>query len=249
MAKLKPKPTLTKPWRSVTDLRASLSRARELGEQHTRLIADMNGRVETRRKELDSTLSDLAPAHRMQVVSRAVGGLRAELKRASLDDRVARLRNLDAVKREVADAKAHYSSSIQMIMREGLGSERRSRLMQQIEHSGDVELSSLAALAASTKDRELAAVLVARVNRMPHAERPFSPQELADRIVGDEYRAVQAAILEVEDIADRAMIEDRAFETGRNPAERTIGLALRARDRAELGVTDDALDTLADQED
>lgn len=249
MANKKSPPTLTHPWRSVTDIRDALGRAREFGAQHARHLADLKGRVESRRKELDATLSDLAPAHRMQVVSRAVGGLRAELKRASLDDRVARLRGLDAVKREVADAKAHYNSSIQMIMREGLGRERRSRLMQQIEHSGDVELSSLAALAASTKDRELAAVLVARVNRMPHAERPFSPQELADMIVGDEYRAVQAAILEVEEIADRAMIEDRAFETGRNPAERTIGLALRARDRAELGVTDDALDTLADQED
>jgi len=71
MAKMKPRPTLTKPWRSVTDLRASFSRARELGEQHTRLIADMNGRVESRRKELDSTLSDLSTAQRMTLVGRA----------------------------------------------------------------------------------------------------------------------------------------------------------------------------------
>lgn len=233
----------------MTDIRDALSRAREFGEQHARQLGELKGRVESRRKELDATLSDLPPAQRMQVVSRAVGGLRADLKRNSLDNRVARLRNLDALRREAADARAHYNSSVQMIMREGLGGERRSRLMQQIEHSGNVELSSLAALTASTRDRELAAVLVAQVNRMPHGERPFSPQELADRIVGDEYRAVQAAILEVEEIADRAMIEDRAFETGRNPAERGIGLALRARDRAELGVTDDALDTLADQED
>lgn len=249
MAMKKSPPTLTHPWRSVTDIRDALSRAHEFGEQHARQLGDLKGRVESRRKELDATLSDLPPAQRMQVVSRAVGGLRADLKRSSLDNRVARLRSLDAIRREVADAKAHYNSSVQMIMREGLGGERRSRLMQQLEHSGDVELASLAALAVSAKDRELAAVLVARVQRIPHAERPFSPQELADLIVGDEFRAVQAAIMEVEDIAERAMIEDRAFETGRNPGERTIGLALRARDRAELGVTDDALDTLADQED
>lgn len=249
MATKKSPPTLTHPWRSVTDLRDALSRAREFGEQHARQLGELKGRVESRRKELDATLSDLPPAQRMQVVSRAVGGLRADLKRNSLDNRVARLRNLDALRREVADARAHYNSSVQMIMREGLGGERRSRLQAQLEHSGDVELASLAALAVSAKDRELAAVLVSRVQRIPHAERPFSPQELADLIVGDEFRAVQAAILEVEDIAERAMIEDRAFETGRNPGERAIGLALRARDRAELGVADDALDTLADQED
>lgn len=249
MAKMKPKPTLTKPWRSVTDLRASLSRARELGEQHTRLIADMNGRVESRRKELDSTLSDLSTAQRMMLVGRALGGLRSDLKRTSQDARLARLRDLDALRRDAADACFHYQSPVQMLARDSIGSERRSRLMQQLEHSGDAELASLAALAVSAKDRELAAVLVSRVQRIPHAERPFSPQELADLIVGDEYRTVQAAIMEVEDIAERAMIEDRAFETGRNPGERTIGLALRARDRAELGVADDALETLADQED
>ena len=249
MAQKKSPPTLTHPWRSVTDIRDALGRAREFGAQHARHLADMNGRVAKRRQELDATLSDLSTAQRMQVLSRALGGLRAELKRSSHDDRLARLRNLDAIRREVADAKAHYNSSVQMLMREGLGGERRSRLMQQLEHSGDVELASLAALAVSAKDRELAAVLVARVQRIPHAERPFSPQELADLIVGDEFRAVQGAIMEVEDIAARAMIEDRAFETGRSSGERGIGLALRARERAELGVPEDALDQLAEQED
>lgn len=238
MAKLKPKPTLTKPWRSVTDLRASLSRARELGEQHTRLIADMNGRVETRRKELDSTLSDFPTAQRMTLVGRALGGLRADLKRNSLDARTARLRDLDALRRDAADARFHYQSAVQMLARDSIGSERRSRLMQQLEHSGDAELASLAALAVSVKDRELAAVLVGRVQRIPHAERPFSPHELADLLVGEEHRAVVAAIMEVEEIADRALAEDRAFETGRASPERSVGLALRARDRAALEAAD-----------
>ena len=249
MAMKKSPPTLTKPWVSVTDIRDSLLRARAFGEQHARQIAELNGRVAKRREELDATPSDLPPTQRINIVSRAVGGLRSDLKRTSLDGRTARLRDLDALRRKVNDAKAHYNSGIQMIMREGLGSERRSRLIQQLEHSGKVELSSLAALAVSAEDRELAAVLVARVNRMPHGDRPFSPQELADLIVGDEYRAVHATIGEVEDIAERAMIEDRAFETGRPAGERTIGLALRARDRAALGIDPAAIDDLAEQED
>ncbi len=248
MAMKKSPPTLTKPWVSVTDIRDSLSRAREFGVQHARQIGELNGRVESRRKELDATLSDLPPGQRIHIVSRALGGLRSDLKRTSLDGRTACLRDLDALRRRVDDAKTHYNSSIQMIVREGLGSERRSRLILQLEHSGRVELASLAALAVSAKDRELAAVLVSRVNRMPHAERPFSPQELADLIVGDEFRAVRSAVGEIEDIAERAMIEDRAFETGRNSVERTIGLALRARDRAALGVDPDAIDNLAEEE-
>ena len=114
-----------------------------------------------------------------------------------------------------------------MIVREGLGSERRSRLIQQLEHSGNVELASLAVLAVSAKDRELAAVLVSRVNRMPHGERPFSPQELADLIVVGEFRAVQTAIGEIEDIAERAMID----LTG-SPAAFVSGLPVGARTQA-----------------
>ncbi len=89
MATKKSPPTLTHPWRSVTDIRDCVGRAREFGAQHARHLADLKGRVESRRKELDATLSDLAPAHRMQVVSRAVGGLRAEVRWPSAGPRPA----------------------------------------------------------------------------------------------------------------------------------------------------------------
>lgn len=232
MAQKKSPPTLTKPWRSVTDLKASLSRARELHSEASKRLAEMNVRVAKRREELDATLYDLTPSQRSQVLGRALGGLRSELKRSSLDARTARLRELDALRREVEDASAHYQSSMQMLMRDSLGSERRSRLIGQLEHAGKVELASLAALAVSTKDRELGAVLASQVGRMPHGERPFSPNELAEHLAGEEHRAIQAAIMEVGELAQRALLDDREFETGR-PADR-VGLALRARDRAAL---------------
>jgi hypothetical protein len=232
MAQKKSPPTLTKPWRSVTDLKASLTRARELHSEASKRLAEMNVRVAKRREELDATLHDLTPSQRSQVLGRALGGLRAELRRASLDARTVRLRELDALRREAEDATAHYQSPMQMLMRDSLGSERRSRLMAQLEHSGRVELASLAALAVSTKDRELGAVLASQVGRMPHGERPFSPHELADHLAGDDYRAVQAAVMEVGELAQRALLDDREFETGR-PADR-VGVALRARERAAL---------------
>lgn len=141
---------------------------------------------------------------------------------------------IDALRRSVEDAETHYNSSIQVLMRDSLGSERRSRVIQQLEHAGKVELASLGALAVSTKDRDLGAVLASQVGRMPHSERPFSPHELADRLVADDHRAVQAAIMEVSELAQRAVLDDRAFEAGRASAEGSIGIALRARDRAAL---------------
>jgi hypothetical protein len=241
VAQKKSPPTLTKPWKSVIDIKASLTRAREIHSEAAKRLSEMNVRVAKRREELEATLHDLTPSQRSQVIGRALGGFRAELKRASLDPRTARLRELDAVRRDVEDAAAHYHSPMQMLMRDSLGSERRSRLIQQLEHAGKVELASLAALAVSTKDRELGAVLASQVGRLAHGERPFSPQELADHLFGDEYRAVQAAIMEVGELAQRALLDDREFETGR-PVDR-VGLALRVRDRAALDAPEIADET------
>ncbi|HEY6554208.1 MAG TPA: hypothetical protein VI669_12700, partial [Vicinamibacteria bacterium] len=232
MAQKKAPPTLTKPWRSVTDLKASLTRARELHQESAKRLSEMNERVAKRREELRANLHDLSPSEQSHILNRALGGLRADLKRDSADARTARLRELDALRRQAEDAAAHYHSPMQMLMRDSLGSERRSRLIQQLEHSGKVELASLAALAVSSKDRELAAVLASQVGRLPHTERPFSPHELADLLVGEEHRAVQAAIMEVGELAQRAVLDDREFETGRRVDR--VGLALRARDRAAL---------------
>lgn len=236
MAQKKAPPTLTKPWRSVTDLKASLTRARELQSENAKRISEMNERVAKRREELRANLHDLSPSEQSHILNRALGGLRADLKRDSADARTARLRELDALRRQAEDAAAHYHSPMQILMRDSLGSERRSRLIQQLEHSGKVELASLAALAVSSKDRELAAVLASQVGRMPHAERPFSPHELADLLVGEEHSAVQAAIMEVGELAQRAVLDDREFETGRRGDR--VGLALRARDCAALNAPD-----------
>ncbi|MFT4159606.1 hypothetical protein [Shinella sp.] len=233
MATKKTPPTLNAPWKSVTDIKAALTRARELHAESGKRLSEINERVAKRREELRANLHDLSPTEQTHILNRALGGLRAELKRASLDARTARLRDLNALRREVEQAQDHYRSPMQMLVRDSLGSERRSRLQSQLEHAGKVELASLAALAVSTRDRELGAVLAAQVGRMPHTERPFSPHELAERLIGDDHLAVTAAIMEVSELAQRAILDDRAFETGRSVDR--VGLALRARDRAALG--------------
>ena len=83
---------------------------------------------------------------------------------------------------------------------------------------------------------------------MPHGERPFSPQELADLLVGDEYRSVQAAIMEVGEITQRAVLADRAFENGRASGVGAVQVAIMNRDRAAIGAPAGALDTLADNQ-
>jgi hypothetical protein len=226
---------LANRWVSVTDVIDRLRRARENREQQTKLLEGLEGRAKQRRDELESSLADVSFAQRNQIVTRAVNGFRSELKRQSLDVRVAHIRAIAKFQDEVLSARPHYTSPVMMLTREGLGSERRSRLINQIEKSGPTELASLAALAASIKDKELGAALLTRNSGVPINERPFSSQELADALVGDEWRKVNQAIAEIDRLTLEAVHADSSFESGKPSLTRTVNLALMHRDERNIG--------------
>jgi hypothetical protein len=242
------KVALANRWMSVTDVIDRLRQAREHREQQSKLLNSLEGRAKLRRDEVERSLADLSPAQRTSIVTRAVSGHRAELKRASLDGRVAYIRSISKLHDELVSAKAHYQSPVQMLAREGLGSERRSRLIHQIEKSGPVELASLSALAASTGDKELGAALLTRNSGTAVNERAFSSQELADALVGNDWRKVNQALAEVERLTLEAVHADSAFETGKPSAGRTIQVALRKRDEAAFGADLSNLDETETQE-
>ncbi|WDR03094.1 hypothetical protein PSQ19_02510 [Devosia algicola] len=229
------KMALANRWMSVTDVIDWLRRARENREQQVKLLEGLEGRAKQRRDDVERSLADLPNNQRSQVVTRAVNGFRSELKRQSLDSRVAYLKAVGALREDANSARAHYQSPVQMLAREGLGSERRSRLLHQIEKSGQIELASLAALAASTGDKELAAALLTRNSGLPVNDRAFSSQELADALVGDEWRKVNQAIAEVDRIAVEAVHADSAFEMGKPNATRAVNIALMRRDEQAMG--------------
>jgi len=240
------KMALANRWVSVTDVLDRLRQARENREQQAKLLEGLEGRAKQRRDDVERSLADLSVSQRSHIVSRAANGYRAELKRQSLDSRVAYLKAIGALRDELESARAHYRSPVQMLAREGLGSERRSRLLQQIEKSGKIELASLAALAASTGDKELAAALITRNSGLPINDRAFSSQELADVLVGDEWRKVTQAIAEVDRLAVEAVHADSAFETGKPNTTRAVAVAIMRRDEQAIGADLTELD--ADQQ-
>ncbi|MBG0811869.1 hypothetical protein IY145_21200 [Methylosinus sp. H3A] len=240
MATKKIAPTIGAKWVSVTDIKLALTRARENRERQTRLLDNLSAKVAQRQRDVERTLADLHPSQQALIVGRAVSTFRTQIKRESADERLARVREAGRLAHEVAGARQHYASAVQMLIREGLGSERRSRLMQQIEHSGPTELASLAALAASTGDREMGAALVSRVNRMDAGDRPFSSQALAAVLVGAEFRDVTAALMEIERTAEEAAHADTAFERGHANLVRAIKSALDRRAQEAVGADLDA---------
>lgn len=245
MATKKNMPTIGAGWVSVTDLKLALTRARDNRERQSRLLDNLNGRVAQRRTDTERALAEIPSLQRAVIVNRALSTFRGQLKRESVETRTAHVREAGVIANVAARAKQHFQSPVQILMREGLGSERRSRLLQQIEHSGSTELASLAALAASTGDKEMGAALISRVNRLDPGERPFSPHALADSLVGSDQRDITAAILEVERIAEEAAHADTAFETGKPSSVRTIQAAILRREQAAIGAD---LDAFVEQE-
>lgn len=222
-------------WLSATDVVDRLKQARENREQQSKLLASLEAQAAQRREEVERSLADLPQPQRGQIVARTVNGHRNELKRQSADARRAHLKEAGRLLEQTDGARAHYQSPVQMLMREGLGSERRSRLLQQIAHSGPVELASLAEFAAATMDKELGAALCARVYDLAPNERPFSSRDLADALVGKEHRRVTAALMELDRLTQEAAHADSAFERGTANPVRSIRIARMKQAEAAVG--------------
>lgn len=240
------KAALASNWLSVTDLIQRLGRARENRDQHARLLNTLEGQVTQRRNDVERSLADLPSNERSKIVTRAVNGHRAELRRKSADARIAYVREAGRIRDEVAGVRMHFDSPTQMLMRESLGSERRSRLLGQIANSGVTELASLASYAAATKDKELGAALCTRVSMLPVHDRPFSAHELADALAGEDHRRVTQAILETERIAIETLHSDSAFETGRTNLARNLQTAFMRREEEAVGADLTDLDAITD---
>lgn len=216
-------------WATATDVLDRLTKIREIREAQRRTLSSFEDRVRQRRTELEGSLSNLTDAERQSISARATASFRADLRNSSSSQRAELLTAAIRHGRETETVAAHYQSPTQMLMRESLGSERRSRIHQQIENSGPAELASLAEFAAGTRDVELAAALCSRNSTIKATLRTFSSHELADALFGDEHRRVSDALNEIQRLAQEVANEDRAFVSGRRNPTATLEIALMKR--------------------
>jgi hypothetical protein len=207
-------------WLSARDVIERLKQARENRERQSKLLDSLNEQAKRRHDEIERSLADLPQPQRGEIVARTVNGHRNELKRQSADARRAHMKEAGRLLEQTDGARVHYQSPVQMLMREGLGSERRSRLLQQIAHSGPVELASLAEFAAATKDKELGAA----------------------------HRRVTAALMELDRLTQEAAHADSAFERGVANPVRSIRIARMKQAEAAVGADLADLDDTEDEE-
>lgn len=225
-------------WLTAGDVRSLREKAQNNRDQLSSMIDAANAKVNIRHETLKSNLQDVPAPSRDVAVARGLAAFRGEIKDQTADARTAHVRSAAAMRATAIAAKPHYRSPAQMLARYTLGSEKRSRIMQQIENSGPAELLSLAELAAATGDKELGAALASRVFPMSPDKRPFDVNELADAIMGEEWREISKALDEVESMAVDIARRDRDFETGRADGTNLIEQALRQQQAEALYAED-----------
>lgn len=157
---------------------------------------------------------------------KATATARAEITKNSEEARWAALRELNAAADSIASTAALWASPVTVLARHGLGTPERTNYQQQLAGAGPVELTNMAQLATATGNKVLGAALLSIIDRMPAKSRPFSAASLADALVGEETRAMQAAVNTIRTAAQRALVRNREWERGRASPVDKIKLAL-----------------------
>ena len=229
------KPQFGSSWASVTDVRTALTKARTNQQAQRRLLGSLQDKLDRRRTDLERSLAHLSAAKRTPIINKTLAGYRGELRTASADQRTAFVRQVAGIRDGMKSVAVHYRSPAQMLARQTLGSERRSRIQQQIANSGPAELASLAELAAATDDAEMAAALCSRIYDVEPSKRSFDAAALADKLVGDEFREVTQSLAEVERLTVEALGDDSTFERGKPSGQSKIKAALMKRNEERIG--------------
>lgn len=232
----KPRVCLGADWMDDNDVRSARERINRNRAKHGAILRAGGVKLAEHEKSVQRSLKDVGGMpNSKSIVNKALASRRRELASETSDQRKALMRELAMEAERVRAAAVHYKSPMHILMRASLGSDQRSRLMQQVEHSGPVELASMAEYAAAKRDGELAAALCGRVGRMNPSDRPFSPNELADVICGDIQRELSQTLVECERRVLEALQDDAAFERGERNAQRTLQIAMLKKREAEIG--------------
>lgn len=230
---------LTAKLPSLTELVELAQRSHSNRAQQRKTIERLHGDLVRRRQEIESSLRHVPEPERSTMVRRATSAARSEIKARSDEERTALLRHAGEIADLSRQARRFYDSPTKVLLRCGLGSERRSRLAEQLRGVGVDDLAHLAEVAASTNDRDLAAVLVSAVRAMAPSERPFNPTALAEKALGSDWTKAQEAMAIADRSAQEVINEDRQFLTGTHGGPHRIAAALRKSE--ETGELDDDL--------
>lgn len=203
-------------------------RSDRLGKVIDDLEAGVKDRVDQTRRSLDA--AGIPKAQQTQAVQKAHAAARRELLAASEETRWGILREVSESTSSANSTATLFASPQAMLAGEGLGTTERTNYEAQLAGTGPVHMRNMAAIAISRHDLTLGAALMAVVERMPRRDRPFAVAELAQRLVGDRHEKLTKAVARLRNSAQRTIIRNREFESGRRQLLARVSNALSSKE-------------------
>lgn len=168
-----------------------------------------------------------------------------EVNAAILEIRAAADKELDGLMKEAGAASAlligsrqFFDSPVKVLNRITLGKPERTEYQRQVASVGPAELTHLGQYAVSTKNAELAAAIVTKLDTMPAGQRPFGAAALAAAMSLDEYHRGSQAIKIGDQMLQQIIIACRTWRAGKGNPLSTVQLALNGKG-LDLSILDD----------
>lgn len=223
-------PPLTAPPMAQAEVISLAEVVARRAEKFGKTLDALSSGIEARAREAADSLAraDFPPEAQAEAAKKAEAKARAEVLPNSSDSRWDMLREMRAAEESLATTSALFASPQAVLARAGLGTPERSNYLAQLEGSGAAQLGNMAAFAVATKNRPLGAAVMSLLEKMPARSRPVSAADLAERLVGEETRAVQDGIARVREAVQRAIVANRDFERGRPSPLDKIRLGLNS---------------------
>ena len=215
---------------------------KEFNNRLARAEIALDQRTEKKVAEVERLSRSLNQRERQRIVEQEKPGLRREVDRETEASRWEVLKSLKRAEEEILAVESQYATPAVLLAREGLGSDKRSRYLEQLSHSGPAEVRNFAAHAVATKDKVLGAAVLSRLDALNKRDRDLvgvTRQELAEALVGADFQNAQAAIARVKNRLREALNANRAFSTGSRRLRAQSKIAMGLRRGAEKGASDD----------
>ncbi|MEQ8966768.1 MAG: hypothetical protein RID91_13145 [Azospirillaceae bacterium] len=210
-------------------LKSLASRAAEIQSQLNGISKRMSADLEAEAARLKDTLEslNLSRQQREKQLADAVSNHRKKLLAATDTKRTELLQELRIIGDRAKAARELTDDPKKVLARKSIGSERKARIIAELQLAGPATLSVMANEAIANEDVELAAAVMAVNDHQPRERRSVDSAALATAIVGEEATAALDAIDTAIHAFDDGISLDREMRTGRRDSMATLKRGVR----------------------
>lgn len=194
-------------------------------QKQNRLQADLEERVQRTNPDDRRTIRQML----QRDVDQQVSETRRDAVAASEDERRTRMERLDNAEQQLAVLESLNKGPQQVLARLHSGDPKKATYLSVLEKGGPGALNTHMQLALATGDRALASAVLIVNDNMARDKRPFSSAEFAEKVVGEETKAVQANIASLRDKISTCRELNTAFTRGSNDPTSRIERGIRQR--------------------